>query len=171
MVYGNFLCELFDAWATEDNPEVSVRILERAIKHLTMNTLQFNQLQLAEQRYKEFTIASNGNLGSIDVLRSSSSEWMWSYDNVRTVSLSDYLRRPLFEKLNIALKLLPNKCHTCCWKKICRGGYMINRYGNSANFNNPTVYCEGLKHFYSHVAKYLLEHSFPLTQLEELLCS
>lgn len=170
-VYGRFLGELFDVWAEEDNPKVFVRILAKALKHLTMNNAYYDQLKAVSAGYREFTIASSGKLGSIDIFRTASPQWMWADDNVRSISLADYLHTPLMENLQNALHMLPKACEQCCWKKICSGGYIAHRYAKENAFDNPTIYCQSMKLFYSHIAKYLLAHNYPMMELEHFLCS
>ncbi len=169
--YGHFLCKLFDAWTEEDNPQVFVRILAKALKHLTMSKMSFNSLQKTEAHYREFTISSNGKLGSVDTLRAVSPRWMWAEESVGSISLKDYLGTPILENLQKALQVLPEQCHQCCWKNVCRGGYMVHRFSKKNAFNNPTIYCQSIKIFYSHVAKYLINNNYPLNDLTQLLCT
>ena len=59
----------------------------------------------------------------------------------------------LQEALELSDKLLssqgafeqPIVCHSCKWRSQCKGGYLATRYSAARKFDNPSVYCEGIK--------------------------
>jgi uncharacterized protein len=115
------------------------------------------------------TISSNGDLGPLDELRSTDPNFREDRKNISNVSLKEFLNLNIFSDIQHASETLPSKCESCCWSAICDGGGLVNRYSTKNKFNNPSIYCEGLKMFYSHVAKYLLENGFPLEEMQRNL--
>lgn len=59
----------------------------------------------------------------------------------------------LQEALELSDKLLssqgafeqPAPCQSCRWRTQCKGGYLATRYSTARKFDNPSVYCEGIK--------------------------
>lgn len=166
IVYGDFLCKLFDVWAEDRDSMIHVPILEQIIKQLMLDgkildetylervgVRRFNYKSPREIRRMEFIISASGALGSADVLHLASSNWRWGGDSVESTSLADYIRSPLLVNLQDSLQILPDPCQQCLWKRTCKGGYMIHRYSKKADFNNASIYCEGLKLLYAYVVK------------------
>jgi uncharacterized protein len=62
----------------------------------------------------------------------------------------------LQEVLELSDKLLssqgafdqPVACHSCKWQPQCKGGYLATRYSTARKFDNPSVYCEGIKEIF-----------------------
>ena len=59
----------------------------------------------------------------------------------------------LQEALELSDKLLSNQgafrqplvCQSCNWQSQCKGGYLATRYSAARKFDNPSVYCDGIK--------------------------
>jgi uncharacterized protein len=167
--YGKFLCDLFNSWVEVDDPTIDVRILKQTLEKFTMDALELKESNCAVSSYREITIASNGNLAPIDTLRSASENYMWSEANVQNTSMSNYLHHPFYRILGKAGQTLPEKCANCRWQNICQGGGLINRYSSKRAFDNPSVFCLGLKQFYQRCTEYLLSQNYPKENLEALL--
>ncbi|MBF8264077.1 MAG: hypothetical protein HW387_1742 [Parachlamydiales bacterium] len=61
--YGSFLCNVFDEWIKDNNPEISVRILEAIIRILCGKTSAILGVgPRTESNLLVLTIASNGDL-------------------------------------------------------------------------------------------------------------
>ncbi|HEV8051758.1 MAG TPA: radical SAM protein [Parachlamydiaceae bacterium] len=169
LAYGEFLCQLFDAWVEEDNPEINVKILKQTLQQLTGDSLLLRASDEVVSSYAELTIASNGALAPVDTLRSAHSDLMWSQASIQSTSLSNFLQYPLYQKIKESQQTLPLACQNCNWRNACRGGNLVNRYSKHNFFDNPSVLCEGLKQFYKHVVKYLYAQNFPHERLLEVL--
>ena len=83
--------------------------------------------------------------------------------------MRDYLNGPQFSAVDEALGTLPDGCVDCEWRQICRGGDLENRWSEANGFNNPSVYCSGLKLYYEHVVRYLYVNGYPREKLLEKL--
>ncbi len=170
--YGDFLCELFDAWSHSDYKNIQVRIIGSLLNRLggdTHSTLfGFSQEKPLEMA---FTIHSDGALAPDDVLRTTPPWKKYTQPKVTETTLYEFLDHAFFHDLDRASRTIPDACQSCCWSRICGGGGIPAHQYSETNdsFNNPTVYCEGLKDFYSHVSAYLLKHGMSLERLQKTL--
>lgn len=154
--YGKYLCNLFDEWVIDDLPNIKVRILRSTLSMLLGRNSELLDLGPENNDMFAFTIASNGDLSPDDTLRTTDPKLIFTNANVNNIDLKEFLDFPIFEALSRAKRELPQKCADCCWNKLCNGGMTINRYSKERIFDNPSVYCEGLKVFYAHVTSYLI---------------
>ena len=125
-----------------------------------------------ESLFPIITIRSNGDLEPTDELMSTDPETVTKTNcNIFNTSLKDFLKHPIFEELRLAQTVLPLECQKCCWGKVCGGGGLVNRFSKENRFNNPSVYCEGLKDLFSHLTSYLLNSGVSLSKIESALFS
>jgi uncharacterized protein len=167
--YGKYLCSIFKQWK-KSPAKVYVRFITSILQvFLNNNSLiygtgptDFNCLPL-------LTIASNGNISPVDELRTADPALMETKLNVKSHSLSDCINHSNFQYIKNAEGHIPKLCQPCCWSNVCHGGALVNRYSDKNKFDNPSIYCDGLKLFYTEVANYLLEQGLSYAQLENLL--
>lgn len=168
-LYGRFLCELFDAWAEENNKDVNVRLLESTLRLLLGKPANFSQGGPVKDFYQAITITSAGDINSDDTLRSTNPDFMVTGKTVRNTTLREVLQHPAFEIVRHATNKLPLECKSCCWQKICKGGYFVHRYKHDNGFDNPSIMCSALKQFFAKVAQYVIDNGFSQSQLEDVL--
>jgi uncharacterized protein len=183
-LYGKQLCDLFDAWVKRME-STSVREIEDFLRNL-----QVYVTDIAPEEYDSYlpplppvrteqgmqvrnqivVLQSDGSI-SIDDSLIPALAWRKSIPqgNVRTTSLRAFLQHPAFGDVFHALKTLPGGCASCEWRNPCRGGSLENRYSSERQFDNPSVYCNGLKLFYRHVTEYLLANGYPREVLDAKL--
>ena len=167
-IMGNYLSSLSKEW-TKDKT-VKLRIV-----YSTLNTLLGNNSFIYGvgpnkiDNLPLLTISSNGDISPTDELRSCDTKLMNTNLNVKNSTLSECLIHPSFIKLRDAMKNSPDKCLDCCWNKTCHGGSIVNRYSNKNGFNNPSVYCNALKKFYSVISKYLIDSGLSYDRLKSNL--
>lgn len=168
--YGQYLTDLFYSWVNDeaDEEEAEVRIMSSSIgRFFGFSSLVYGVGKTAcNQLLPLITISSNGDLAPLDELRSTDPKFRESRKNIANTSLKEFFDLSLFDEIKQASAHLPEKCQECCWSEICEGGGLVNRYSTLNKFDNPSIYCEGLKLFYSNVAKYLLENGFPLEEMQ-----
>jgi uncharacterized protein len=162
--YGAYLCDLFNVWTEEDDPDIQIRILEKALGQLVLDQHGLKKLDELSNCYREITIASDGSLGTVDVIRLVSQQLFTNEQRVDTITLEDYLNTALMNDLATSLAILPDACRGCRWQDSCQGGYMTSRYSHQNKFNNPSIYCEGLKLCYSNISNFLLSNGYPTNQ-------
>jgi len=173
LAYGQFLVDAFDEWVKDDDPYIRIRIFS--------NTLAFFQQgkeivkgarQSRDIDYNLITVSSNGDLGPDDSLRTLDLG-LFSSATIRTDSLQSYRGRADLQGIRDAENTLPDGCGECAWKNLCRGGAangrLINRFSSARGFNNKSIICEGLQHFYSHVAAHVLRNGVSFNQLTQSL--
>jgi uncharacterized protein len=170
--YGDFLCALFDAWSARDFKHVQVRIIGSVLRRLG-GDLRSSLYRFSEEKAKAlaFTIQSDGKLAPDDVLRTTP---LWAKNpqmRVVDTTLYEFLDQAFFQELGRASRTIPDACQSCCWARICGGGGILTHQYSSQNdsVNNPTVYCAGLKDFYSHVSAYLLKNGLSMERLQQAL--
>jgi uncharacterized protein len=173
-IYGQSLCDIFDCWITCQQ-SVVVRNIE--------NVLSFFQLKAQNCTIDTFgnkgfdrlgnhiiTIHTDGSLAVDDTLIPASN-WYTNipHFNVDQIALRGYLSQPFYDEYFQASRSLPVDCVSCCWRRLCMGGDLENRFSIKNGFDNPSVYCGGLKIFYEHVVKYLCNNGYPIALIEEKL--
>ena len=173
--YGEYLIDLFHAWISDEvdneSEEVELRIMSSSVgRFFGFSSLLYGSGKSDNnQLLPLITISSNGDLSPLDELRTTDPKFRESRKNIENTSLKDFFALPLFNIIEQATNTLSKKCQECCWSEICEGGGLVNRYRTENKFDNPSIYCEGLMLFYSHVAKYLLENGFPFEEMKRNL--
>jgi len=161
--YGEILCDIFDAWV-ESGGKAQVRQIDRFLSY-------FQKMDVAtipvgksgkSRRTQVIVIQSDGDL-AIDDTYMLALDWRQSQatPNVASTSLDEHLARPVFADIDRFYATTPKQCESCCWNRVCGGGDLENRYSRENGFDNPSVFCDGLKKFYAHVTKHLITNGYP----------
>ncbi|MGD9593067.1 MAG: radical SAM protein, partial [Candidatus Berkiella sp.] len=161
--YGKFLCDLFDEWTKDDNPEIKIRFFKDALESFTGGFSSVYGRGVNDRKVDIphlLNISSNGDIGPVSELMTTSTEIMHTGFNVKTHTLADLFKLPVFSQISQALSAVPDGCKNCCWQRACGGGDLVTRYTDARGFNNPSWLCKGLFAFYSRVASYMLNHGF-----------
>ena len=161
---GFFLKELFDEWAGDNNPKIYVRILNSIISSLLGLKLHFHDLGGWLEDLLLVTVNSDGGIGPDDTYRSADPNFMQLGLTVTNSTLEDLLAHPTIKMLISSSKNVPDHCQTCNWVKTCKGGSLLHRYSSSNNFNNPSVYCDGLKYFFDHIYRFIETHEIKIVR-------
>lgn len=174
--YGKVLCDIFDAWAESDT------IVVREIDYI-MNRFQVavkSEVETKNQtkeniRYIENQVIVVRSDGELQIDDTYMPAYQWRNDllriNLRDCTLLQYLSTPAFEEIDSIYDQTPEKCTSCVWQNICNGGDIENRYSTNGGFNNPSVYCDGLKMFYRHVTMFLRRNGYPAEVMADRLRS
>lgn len=166
--YGEILCEIFDAWIAT-GAKAQVRQIERFLSYFQQideSTIPLDLSSSGCTRTQIVVIQSNGEL-SIDDSYMVALEWRQAQQTppVSEITLREYLAQPVFDDIDRYRTTLPTKCESCCWSRVCGGGDLENRYSKAAFFDNPSVFCEGLKLFYAHASNHLIANGYPREEL------
>jgi uncharacterized protein len=167
--YFKYLRDLFDEWVSDNNPSIRIRFFESILNMMVGKQSSLTSVGYGIGSYDAITISSNGDISPDDTLRSASAGALMQSANIKSINLGDYFRMCNIEGLSKQINQLPEKCTTCCWRKICRGGFPIHRYSSTNGFNNPSIVCEALKKVYSKCGSFLINHGFSHDQLEKNL--
>lgn len=178
--YGQVLIELFDF--AMKTPEVLFYPAYSALdyfqlKHISPKNFE-DVMGNTQQVYSEgdytnnqiIVIQSDGEI-SLDDSFIPAVKWRSQREKnyINRISLYDYLNLPVFEEIKDAYESLPKECEACSWKKVCRGGDLENRYKHGSDFNNPSVFCDGLQSYYAHIVRYLYSNGYPKELILEKL--
>lgn len=167
--YGKFLCDLFQAWTDDDNSLIRIRILNSALNLLTGGKTCLKGFGPTSDGAEAITVSSNGDLSPDDSLRSGIPHLMNKH-NISCISLSQFFATLEMQTIVQASQKSPDICRSCCWENVCAGNALISRYKQN-NFNNPSVFCSGLKKFYTCVVEYLVKNGFSADNIRDTLLS
>jgi len=170
--YGQFMTEVFDEWIKEnsDNPRVFIRYCVNALELFYGN---YSRVEGFGKRsplvLPLICVSNNGDLGPLDDLRTCVPHKFTEY-NIENVSWSEFLSDEFFTNFLAGMENSPDGCRQCCYESICRGGNYGNRFNPiNSSFNNPSVYCKGLKLFWERIIEFLLRNGFSTERLKQVL--
>lgn len=164
---GKFLCELFDCWVEDDNPEIFIRTLN-SIMSLLMGG-RSKVIGFGQEVPLAVGISTNGTVGPDDTLRSCGTDFYTTSFNVSDSTLVDFIASNKMSSILKAGQSIPDSCKSCCWETTCGGGHLIHRYSKLNQFENPSVLCNGLKTLYAHIAAYLVNNGLHINLLKKNL--
>lgn len=152
----NFYIQLFDLWF--DNYRklgIKIKIVTAFIEAILYGKSYSSGIGFSPAN--TMVIMPDGQIVPHDVLGINDPEQINTGLNVFNNPLEDLLNHkywllPLAHSITI-----PDPCHPCDIKEVCRGGKVIHRYSSENEYNNPSVYCEDLKKIYSHISDRLLK--------------
>ena len=164
--YGEFLIKVFDMMAN-DEESVSVRFIDHFLARIygQGNFLFGNGNGREDPVYLLITVSSDGGVGPDDTLRSTKYWSGYEYRDLKSSSLEEIIRDPLFHEFEHFKKTPAAACSDCCWRDVCGSGQPVHRYASGNGFDNPSVYCQGLDKFYTHVLRHLALHGEPLEKV------
>ena len=162
--YGEFLIKVFDMMVN-DEESVSVRFIDHFLARIygQGNFLFGNGRE--DPEYLLITVSSDGGVGPDDTLRSTKYWSGYEYRDLKSSSLEEIIQDPLFHEFEHFKKTPASACSDCCWRDVCGSGQPVHRYASSNGFDNPSVYCQGLDRFYTHVLRHLALHGEPLEKV------
>lgn len=167
--YGRFLCELFEEWTKDQNPEIRLRILESILKTLAGQSSLMTSMGPGLEDVDVLTVSSNGQVSPDDILRKAGSGKIMDLSSIETISLKNFLQLPVMQSIKHCKSNLPKKCLTCCWQNVCQGGSYVHRYSSKNGLNNPSIMCEGLKTIFSKCSAFLLQNGVSMERLQGVL--
>lgn len=143
--YGQFLCEAFDIWYNNGNPNRSVRFFDNI---LSAYLHQEAELCIHRQTCpKTLILEQNGDAYPCDFYINDD----YKLGNVGQDSLLDILNSPKYDDFLGLKPSLPEKCKSCEFLKLCHGGCPRNRAWNQADETvNPDYFCESYMQVYKH---------------------
>lgn len=164
---GVFLCELFDRWVEDDNPDVFIRSLNSVVSLLMGGRSKV--IGFGQEMPLAIGIATDGTIAPDDTLRSCGEKFYTSEFNVSSHTLSDFFNSPQMLGVLNAGKSTPEECTSCCWESLCGGGHLVHRYSEEQAFKQKSVLCTGLKVLYAHIGAYLVNRGMPVKLMQRNL--
>lgn len=152
--YGDFLIEIFDQMVKDDD-SVKVRIID----HFLARIYGYDNFLFSSEKYSPenllVTVSSDGGLGPEDTIRSTKFWSGYEYRDVKESSIGEVIQDSIFQEFVHGKNTTATACADCCWRDVCGSGLPEHRYGSVKGFDNPSVFCEGLDKFYTHVLRHL----------------
>lgn len=167
--YGDMLIALFNRWL--DRQDIVVREVTKVTRYFQEYVhREIEAADIFDKRTHIVVIQSTGEINCDDSLIPAL-EWRSSQRSysIFNSTLHDFINDPGLVSLDRARAQLPNECASCEWVKICGGGALENRFSRARGFDNPSIYCDGLKKYYSYIASYLVENGYPEAIVQERL--
>ncbi|WP_306439379.1 anaerobic sulfatase maturase [Paenibacillus sp. tmac-D7] len=119
--YGKFLCDAFDIWYKDGNPNRSIRFFDNM---LSVYLQQGAELCIHRKECpKTLILEQNGDAYPCDFFISDD----YKIGNVGEDSLDDILASPVYQKFLSMKPRLPEKCTSCRYLNLCHGGCPRNR--------------------------------------------
>lgn len=150
--YGDFLCEAFDEWYNDGNPQVSVRFFDNML-----NVYINREAELCVHRAAcptSLVLEQNGDAFPCDFFINE----QWSVGNVANSSISDMLAHPNYKRFHQMKPALPDKCRSCEWQRLCYGGCPRNRKWNPETEQaDPDFFCQSYMQIYAYAHERMQE--------------
>jgi sulfatase maturation enzyme AslB (radical SAM superfamily) len=151
---GDWLCKAFDHWVgTPSLARLRIRLLQDAVEAVLSEQPASEWFPSAPPGY--LVVATDGAYEGLDTLKVVGSEGRVLHMNISEASISQALDHPSIQMRNGPQQLC-DECRDCAIVRWCNGGYFPTRFGKGNGFKNPSVYCDDLKVFLSHVARWIL---------------
>lgn len=149
--YGDFLCELFDAWLPEARDCVSIRLFDGLLRReLTGRSgLCTFEAQCGHCPVVEY----NGDVYPCDFFVQPE----WKLGNIVTTPFEKLVQRRRARVFQSAKRHLPPDCADCVWAELCRGGCLKDRQRTAGRFDVPSYFCKAYQRLFPHVARPLKE--------------
>lgn len=166
----DFLLDVFEEWTRDNNRRIRIRLFRHIFAFFVAQDHQ-------ESRYAEhlcnqkgvITLTSNGDITPNDILKPLDPRYQDTGLNCAQHHFRDLVTHPVWQELDAAARTLPAKCVSCRWRRLCRGGDLVQRHSHQSGFERETVYCNGLKRLFSAVEAYLVAGGIHPTQLDNRL--
>jgi uncharacterized protein len=146
--YGQWLCELFDAWFHDSN-KLKIRFFDNIITNLLGGNVA-NEI-IGTQNNELLIVETDGGIESADVLRICENGITKEGINIKDAELDAAFDNRMVQLYYSANKNLCSTCKQCPVNEICGGGYLPHRYKKTNGFDNPSVYCLDLLKLMTHI--------------------
>lgn len=143
--YGVFLCQAFDIWYNDGNPNLSVREFDNIL-----SVYANHGAELCVHRDscpKTMILEQNGDAYPCDFFIHSD----WKLGNVGSHSLDELLSSSIYDEFLKMKPSLPEACKSCQWLHLCHGGCPRNRTWHKTEAAVDVDYfCQSYKQIYSY---------------------
>jgi len=142
--YGDFLCELFDLWWNDGEPEASLRTFENVLAAYLGQEPE--SCEHKERCGSYVLIEYNGDVYPCDFFVTEE----WRLGNLLETPLAEIVKSPRAEKFNQTKQGPYAECEACPWDFICHHGCSRFRLSSNGHFSQHHYLCPALKQFYTH---------------------
>lgn len=149
--YGDWLSVVWDAWIGGRHKEHRIRFFDNIVARLVGHPGLYESM--TESPVALITINTDGDIEGVDTLKSTGSGVQRTGLSILHCEVDAVLTHELYLARQDWQLALPSACEGCSINRICTGGYMPHRYRAATGFDNPSVYCEDIKHVVSRIEK------------------
>ena len=168
--YGQALSEIFDAWLAEDDPNISVRQIRELVHHFQIRhepappaDPDFAAYQIVVMQSDGTASVNDSYIPALDWYRQAPSR------RVDEASLREFLGQPVFAEIARMARSPAERCRSCMWVGVCRGGDLENRFSRANGFDNPSAYCDAYQAYFEHACGRLLAAGYPVETMRARL--
>ena len=155
--YADWLLTIFDQWFDEEPPKPSVRLFEQTIQ-LVLG-IGGGYEALGNRNLELLVIETDGSIEAAGSLKMCGNGFTKAGMNVHKHELDEGLRTDLARQYHLSHRRLSQQCSSCSLRSICGGGHMVHRYRRGNGFDNPSVLCQDIIKFITHVQEKLYDIS------------
>ena len=142
--YGDFLCELFDAWWENSDRGVSIRTFDSVLNSLVAGTASMCVFCPSCRSY--LVIEHDGSVYPCDFFVRESTR----LGNIMDEPLEKLFQSAPYRDFGMMKSLLPGECQKCRWLSLCHGGCQKDRIDSRGEPAPMTYFCSSYKRFLSH---------------------
>jgi uncharacterized protein len=164
----DYMIAVFKNWAHRKTRHLSVRFLRETLTPLANADFLGKAARLRHDVRNQVSVSSTGELFPEDTIKILP-PYRTTDRTVFNSTFSDLLRDRVWTDMTAAVRSPPGTCRSCDWLRVCNGGRLTNRYRSSNGFDNPSVYCSGLKRYYEVVAAALVKSGVSLDVMRDSL--
>lgn len=150
--YGRWMAELFERWWERDDPTLHIRSFHYAVQ--TMLGGERHPDSLVNDTLDMFVVNTDGRVEYPDYLRATAAGSRDTGLNIRTHSLFDIEREPIFQRLLRLRDAIPGECLPCEHRAVCGGGFLAGRASSAAPITpRRSVLCYDQRAFFDTVSR------------------
>jgi uncharacterized protein len=166
-ILGQGLLDIFEAWLTEDDPDINIRFINETLSYFQVQDLDLSYSY--KRKSNQILVARTDGTVAVDDSLIPALDWYKTLSEfpINDNSLQKVLKNPVFTLLENEKKLLPDACKSCHWSTVCKGGDLENRYSKKNGFNNKSVYCSTYKSLYGGICDLLVANGYPQSEIEK----
>ena len=142
--YGDFLCELFDLWWNDGEPEASLRTFENVLAAYLGQEPE--SCEHSERCGSYVVIEYNGDVYPCDFFVTEE----WRLGNLLETPLAQIVNSSRAEEFSRIKEGPYAECEACPWDFICHHGCSRFRLGSDGRFGQHHYLCPPLKKFYAY---------------------
>ncbi len=148
--YGDFLCDVFDAWVLSDVGTVFVQMFDATLAQWC--GVQPGVCSMGETCGDALVVEHNGDVYCCDHFVYPA----YKLGNIRETHLRDLYRSRARIEFGLAKRnALPAECLRCRYYFACRGECPKHRFETGADGCRKNSLCEGLRHWFRHAEPYM----------------
>lgn len=167
--FAKYLISVFNEWVKDDNPDIKIRMIEESLLPIILD----EEYKQALHPTYVFVINSDGTISVEDTLVTTGDYNKINIGlNVKDIHFKDFVNSKQSQNYyNHLVRMIPDDCKTCCWSRICRGGRPTYRYSSVKGYNNPSVYCDALKSYFTKIIEYMADNGVDRNKIYNALAA